>query len=751
VKFLRDGMKLYIGIQSDDKKIGRFGDSWEGDGLFMMIKDASANLREFHVYYNDDTRAGTPKADSAVVESGGAHPVPLTQWKALGLVNTPGSAYDTNMVGTGYKLEAEIRLDSLGFTSAVDSIQVMIGIFDPDGYAKGSTTAAGAFYKTWWGSEWGTVLRVIKLEPQRPYDDPPVITAKNIGNYGQLTIDGKMSSPLWSLAYPYLKFGPYPQVAANELSVTGGAEVRGEYWDPSYAKVKFLRQGMTLYIGIKSDDASIGKFGDSWEGDGLFMLIKDASANMREFHVYYNDPTRVGTPKADSAVVESGGGNPVPLKNWSAVGLVNTSGTAYDTTKVGTGYTLELAIKLDSLGFTSAADTIQCFINIFDPDGYPATAMAYEGPLTRSYHKSWWGSEWGSSLRKIYLEKLATYNNPPSMLAKAVPVANSIVVNGVLNEADWANAKPYLKFGPNPVLTSDERSVTDGALVRGDYWDPSYAKVKFLRKGMSLYIGIQSDDKSIGRFGDSWEGDGLFMEIKDAVGHQREYHLKFNVDTLTGAKADSAVPLSGGTYPVPLSYFKAVGLVNAGGHAYDTSTVSNGYTMELEIRLDSLGFASTVDSVQVIMNIFDPDGYPRGAKAYEGPLTRAYYKTWWGSEWGSTFATIKLDKTTGVAEQQAAVPTSYALLQNYPNPFNPSTTISFDVPEKSFVTVIVYDMLGREVQTLVRGEYNAGHYPIRFNGVNLASGVYFYRMTSNSLGAGHGTSFAETKKLMMLK
>jgi hypothetical protein len=336
------------------------------------------------------------------------------------------------------------------------------------------------------------------------------------------------------------------------------------------------------------------------------------------------------------------------------------------------------------------------------------------------------------------------------MLAKAVPSGNTIAVDGVLGEADWATAKPYLKFGPNPVLSPDELSVTNGVLVRGDYWDPSYAKVKFLRKGMSLYIGVQSDDKSIGRFGDSWEGDGLFMKIKDAKGQEGEYHLKFNDDTRTGARADSAIVMSGGGTPVPLTWFKAVGLVNPGGHAYDTTTACSGYTMEIEIRLDSLGYGSNVDSVLVIMNIFDPDGYPRGAKAYEGPLTRAYYKTWWGSEWGGVYASVKLEKPTGVTELKGGVPTSFALYQNYPNPFNPSTTIIFDVPEKSNVTLIVYDMLGREVMTLARGTFDAGQYPVHFNAVNLASGMYLYRIASNSL-SGDGRAFVETRKLLLLK
>ena len=88
-------------------------------------------------------------------------------------------------------------------------------------------------------------------------------------------------------------------------------------------------------------------------------------------------------------------------------------------------------------------------------------------------------------------------------------------------------------------------------------------------------------------------------------------------------------------------------------------------------------------------------------------------------------------------------PKEYTLYQNYPNPFNPSTTISFSIPEGSFVTLKIYDMLGREVAILISEELSAGTYSQQWNAVGLAGGIYFY-----SLQAG---SFVETMKLVLLK
>ncbi len=98
---------------------------------------------------------------------------------------------------------------------------------------------------------------------------------------------------------------------------------------------------------------------------------------------------------------------------------------------------------------------------------------------------------------------------------------------------------------------------------------------------------------------------------------------------------------------------------------------------------------------------------------------------------------------TGVNKIVDNKPKSFKLFNNYPNPFNPTTTIKYDVAKDSKVSLIVYDILGREVQTLVNKEQAPGHYTVTFNASNLASGVYIYRITAGN--------FTATKKLMLLK
>jgi plastocyanin len=104
---------------------------------------------------------------------------------------------------------------------------------------------------------------------------------------------------------------------------------------------------------------------------------------------------------------------------------------------------------------------------------------------------------------------------------------------------------------------------------------------------------------------------------------------------------------------------------------------------------------------------------------------------------------ISVNSSSDVKTSTNNVPSSFNLEQNFPNPFNPSTQISFSLPQKSHVTLKIYNAIGQEIKTLVDGETDAGIHEIEFNGSNLASGIYFYRLST--------PSFIDTKRLVLLK
>jgi hypothetical protein len=103
--------------------------------------------------------------------------------------------------------------------------------------------------------------------------------------------------------------------------------------------------------------------------------------------------------------------------------------------------------------------------------------------------------------------------------------------------------------------------------------------------------------------------------------------------------------------------------------------------------------------------------------------------------------TKNLSKSTNTNTTRA--PMEYALYQNFPNPFNPYTTINYQIKFDGLVSLKIYDMLGREVKTLVNEEQTAGKYSIIFDGSTLASGVYFYTLRSGE--------YSTTKKLLLIK
>ena len=89
------------------------------------------------------------------------------------------------------------------------------------------------------------------------------------------------------------------------------------------------------------------------------------------------------------------------------------------------------------------------------------------------------------------------------------------------------------------------------------------------------------------------------------------------------------------------------------------------------------------------------------------------------------------------------IPSIFALEQNYPNPFNPTTNIQYDIPNDVFVSIKVYDMLGREVAELINEFKNAGRYIVGFNGSNLSSGIYYYKIKTGS--------FEQTRRMVLIK
>jgi plastocyanin len=109
---------------------------------------------------------------------------------------------------------------------------------------------------------------------------------------------------------------------------------------------------------------------------------------------------------------------------------------------------------------------------------------------------------------------------------------------------------------------------------------------------------------------------------------------------------------------------------------------------------------------------------------------------------GGMSGIIRVNSSTGIKDN-VSQPDRFLVEQNYPNPFNPTTTIRYTLPQNGLVTVKVFNILGKELATVVNGVESAGFHEVQFDAANLPSGIYFYRVQDRN--------FTQTKKMLLLK
>jgi thiol-disulfide isomerase/thioredoxin len=155
-----------------------------------------------------------------------------------------------------------------------------------------------------------------------------------------------------------------------------------------------------------------------------------------------------------------------------------------------------------------------------------------------------------------------------------------------------------------------------------------------------------------------------------------------------------------------------------------------GYSDRLVVKI------STDGGVTFPYVIFDKQGAALGTAPAQ---TSGFVPT--ASQWGTFGA--RYASVTGVNPQGTFTPLVYELSQNYPNPFNPVTTINYQIANNSYVILKVYDVLGKEITTLVNEEKKAGNHEASFNASNIPSGIYFYKITAGA--------FTDTKRMVLIK
>ena len=150
------------------------------------------------------------------------------------------------------------------------------------------------------------------------------------------------------------------------------------------------------------------------------------------------------------------------------------------------------------------------------------------------------------------------------------------------------------------------------------------------------------------------------------------------------------------------------------------------------VVIDTVGADITTYTDKTVQ---DSTSYLYRVKGYNEDLVSEYS--------GTTFIGVLVD-----VETKGGIPSEFGLLQNYPNPFNPSTTITFNIPEASNLSIKIYNSIGQELSTLVNKYYSAGSHDVNFTGIDLPSGIYIYSIAATGVS---GKQFVASKKLILLK
>ena len=191
----------------------------------------------------------------------------------------------------------------------------------------------------------------------------------------------------------------------------------------------------------------------------------------------------------------------------------------------------------------------------------------------------------------------------------------------------------------------------------------------------------------------------------------------------------------GGVYlPVELISFDVIYSNSSIKLKWLTATELNNHGFEIERSLDKTNWA-TIGFREGKGTTSEPQDYTYSDDISEISSSKLYYRLK-QVDFNGTF------EYTKIVEVEIA-PTKFALQQNYPNPFNPSTKISWQSPVGSWQTLKIYDILGKEIATLVNEEKPAGNYEVDFNASQLASGIYYYQLRAGD--------YVETKKMILLK
>lgn len=355
-----------------------------------------------------------------------------------------------------------------------------------------------------------------------------------------------------------------------------------------------------------------------------------------------------------------------------------------------------------------------------NPQRFPTPLQS---TVTQSTTENYWKgaiSAWGIALVQL------------GNTVETLPSTAAITYGNTSNVQDLSNYDVFVIDEPNNSFTASEKA----------------AIIHFVQNGGGLFL--VSDHAGADRDGDGWDAVHAINDLMRNNSVQ-PYPFGITLDSVTFSEtsvntlsSSSGHPiLNGSTGPVQQLKFSS-------GTSMSINTTQNPNAKGVIWKNGSaqgninIMCATSILGTGRVCLIGDSSPCDDGTGASGNTL----YPGW--TELGTNHSSLFLNASLWVAKLSGltsiannTIPVNFKLEQNYPNPFNPSTKINFSIPKSEFVTLKIYNSIGKEVKTLVSENLNSGNYEYTFSGSELSSGVYFYNITTQD--------FSETKSMTLIK
>ena len=643
----------------------------------------------------------------------------------------PGGAFDTLHVtgwgGSGHYMWGPGTIVSasalatggafLEFAVAMDSVDIM----PTNGYTFG--------HELDYNDDDDSGARDLKGKTHAPTDDtwqnPSMMSAaKLLGGPGDAP---DMTPPAPPLPVDMIAAGAAPvidgsmrdEVWENVRNVKIAKQGPDDWWD-SFGNFRIAYDADNLYLFVEvHDDTIVTEHANDHEKDSIELFFDgDNSKNVLDWDTM--DPWAwppVVWDANDTQLRAIYGGDMVSM----AAGAVDPANGELAWLETDGGYNLEWSVPL--------ADT-QLKPGVGDLFGLEIAINDNDGAGAREHAMMWWG-ETGEAWHDFSALGTAVWTDREADVITDIHyTAYAPKIDGEM-DLHWMNAPPIFgneRMGDPIMETLD--SPDDAENVWRALWDMD-----------NLYFFVEVlDDTLVSEGNYNWtddsaelyiDGDGRGGNGYDGI---NDWGFNFGYDPVLAPMAMRHPTNSG------VSAMDSAGLAQI---TFASVLTDKGLAWEIALPLDLLGIEpgfGTDLGIEVDYND-DDNGDARDVKVKSFDEAD---NTWQYAENMSPARLVGSSVASDVEEDAlAAMPNDFDLSQNYPNPFNPTTTIDYALPQQSMVTVKVYNMLGREVATLVNQTKPAGRYTINFDASHLSSGMYIYRFEAGSK--------VMTKKLMLIK